>query len=111
MELEYLINKDHLKIAKYDQFIIIANKLEHALWKGPQGQMFPVDLQGLGNTGRELDQIPWLITLANTRTSYIFLKRERVAPSYIAERLHMYERQGKLQETLSTGVQKILEEL
>ena len=51
----------------------------------------PIDLQGLGNTSNSKTASPWLVTATATRTSYIFFGGEKMAESYVKEKLHLYK--------------------
>ena len=103
------VDKPTFKIVTDGPFIVMAQKLPIITEKLPNGREMARDLKGLGNTGTGASGNPWLITLTNTRTSYICLNKENIAPSYICERLHYYETDGRAK--LTNLVHKLLQEL
>lgn len=108
MNIERLVNKPTFKVVRLGKYVLLANKIDLILQQ-QSGKNFPVNLSGLGNTGTGASGQPWLLTLANTRTSYIFLEKEHIAPSYIAERLNFYDPQDL--QAVANMVQILLREV
>jgi hypothetical protein len=107
--MNYIHNTDTFKVVTDGKYILMANKLDVLQQKHPSGQMISLNLHGLGNTGNGASGHPWLVTFPHTRTSYIFLQNEHVAPSYIAERLNFYD--SSELEKVSNLVQKLVREV
>lgn len=105
MKLTYIVDKPEFKVVECGKYIFLASKLDFVV-REFKGRKTAVQLGGIGNTGTGASGQPWLITLTNTRTSYIFLKDEHVAVSYVAERLNFYDSEDAI--TVANVIQQIV---
>ena len=83
--ITYLINEPTFALFNTEKFLILGVRVPPI-----QTEKGPLNLQGIGHTATDGKE-SWLLTLNNTRTSYIFYPGEQISPTYVGERLHYYD--------------------